>query len=231
MLSISSFNRFPHSLLSWFNNALINFEVRNLDPQDGGNKPFVHLRCPGYVDNSFFSGYRAFHINSLIVAISSICRFTRSGDTETAHGVYFGHENPHNVDGHIDEWDDFRPSPRREHGGQWDCSDDPEQPPCVVKHVIFKTDSRGLVETVEAARNGEDPLTRDFVWKGFVTYSPLQSHAVSNKDMWDVLVEKLTEMFNAVSRLSFGLFRPRGMSRRLRWQKLDVIFAQIEICT
>ncbi|CAI0654410.1 unnamed protein product, partial [Colletotrichum noveboracense] len=109
----SIFSRFPQSLASQFDD-LTHLEVDTLDPEDGGTKPFVYLRCPSHNNGCASCGYHACHIDSLIVAISGTARLTATGNTESGHGVYFGHQNPHNIQRHVDEEDGVRPSAQRE---------------------------------------------------------------------------------------------------------------------
>ncbi|KAF4841978.1 hypothetical protein CGCSCA4_v009089 [Colletotrichum siamense] len=109
----SIFSRFPQSLASQFDD-LTHLEVDTLDPEDGGTKPFVYLRCPGHINGCASCGYHACHIDSLIVAISGTACLTATGNIESGHGVYFGHQNPHNIQRHVDEEDGVRPSAQRE---------------------------------------------------------------------------------------------------------------------
>ncbi|KAI8292801.1 hypothetical protein K4K56_005753 [Colletotrichum sp. SAR 10_98] len=214
----SIFSRFPQSLASQFDD-LTHLEIDTLDPEDGGTKPFVYLRCPGHINGCASCGYYACHIDSLIVAISGTARLTAAGNAESGHGVYFGHQNPHNIQRHVDEEDGVRPSAQREairaaiaaldalmpfceRGGQWDCSGHPDEPPCIVKHVILKSDSAYLVETVGGGQNGEEPHMRKWLKNGFKTAS---KQPVKNKDLWDVLVAKLTGLFDCGVAVEFRL--------------------------
>uniref|UniRef100_L2GC18 Ribonuclease n=1 Tax=Colletotrichum fructicola (strain Nara gc5) TaxID=1213859 RepID=L2GC18_COLFN len=187
----SIFSRFPQSLASQWRHQTLRLP-------------------PGHNNGCASCGYHACHIDSLIVAISGTARLTAAGNTESGYGVYFGHQNPHNIQRHVDEEDGVRPSAQREAiraaiagldavmpfcggGGQWDCSGHPDEPPCMVKHVILKSDSAYLVETVGGGQNGEEPHMRKWLKNGFKTAS---KQPVKNKDLWDVLVAKLTGLFD-----------------------------------
>jgi ribonuclease HI len=151
-----------------------NIEVRGL----GG---FTHIRCPLASRNACPCGRYACHVNSLVIAIDGACQGNGTDEAvASACGAYFGplddfHEINHsqvrrNWAWHVRNKPGYAHTNQRAElhaaigalfaakqfaaeGGQWPCKPGgcPQPRPCPVNHVIIKSDSAYLVNSMKGS--------------------------------------------------------------------------------
>ncbi|RYP79925.1 hypothetical protein DL770_006464 [Monosporascus sp. CRB-9-2] len=169
-----------------------------------GLNDFVHVRCPFASPKACPCGRYACHLDSMIVAVDGACPGNGSDlAVRSACGVYFGPEGdddgPRNMALRIpDEPGVLHTSQRAElwaaiaalwasdkyaeSGGQWPC----EVPkgcktPCRLSHLVIKSDSAYLVNSMTGAINK---------WKtnGWLT---TKKTPVANRDLWELLLKRV----------------------------------------
>ncbi|RYP13131.1 hypothetical protein DL767_010890 [Monosporascus sp. MG133] len=166
-----------------------------------GLNDFVHVRCHFASPKACPCGRYACHLDSMIVAVDGACPGNGSDlAVRSACGVYFGPEDddddPRNMALRVpDEPGVLHTSQRAElwaaiaalwasdkyaeSGGQWPC----EVPkgcktPCRLSHLVIKSDSAYLVNSMTGAINK---------WKtnGWLT---TKKTPVANRDLWELLL-------------------------------------------
>ncbi|KAJ8131575.1 hypothetical protein O1611_g2052 [Lasiodiplodia mahajangana] len=166
--------------------------TNNLEVKGFSN--FRHVRCPKappFPCN--ICGRYSLHFDSLVVAVDGACPGNGTPNaTKSAYGVFFGDDLPDNIADRVPDIPGYSHTNQRAeiiaaiaaiqasreyiyNGGQWPCNDCPT--PCAVTHLVIKTDSAYLVNSMTAyienwRRNG---------WR------TAKGAGVKNKDLWTCL--------------------------------------------
>ncbi|RYP21673.1 hypothetical protein DL765_002134 [Monosporascus sp. GIB2] len=167
-----------------------------------GFNSFVHVRCHFASPKTCYCGRYACHLDSMIVAVDGACPGNGSDlAVRSACGVYFGldDDDPRNMALRIpDEPGTLHTSQRAElwaaitalwasdkyaeSGGQWPC-EVPKycETPCRISHLVIKSDSAYLVNSMTGAINK---------WKtnGWLT---TKKTPVANRDLWELLLKRV----------------------------------------
>ncbi|KAI1826275.1 ribonuclease H-like protein [Xylaria intraflava] len=187
----STCNRFPdHSYLE----AEASCGVTDLEMR--GFKGFMHVRCPWASATPCTCGRLSLHLDSLVVAVDGAC--PGSGTlraTKSAFGVFFG-PSRHNLALRVPDTPGYSHTGQRaelnaaiaaitasesviRRGGQWHCEGCPK--PCVVNHLVIKSDSAYLVEGMTA----HIEKWRENGWR------TAKNTKVKNQDLWTELYERV----------------------------------------
>ncbi|KAM7197976.1 Ribonuclease H-like domain containing protein [Naviculisporaceae sp. PSN 640] len=189
---------------------------------------FLHIRCPFSAEaNACRCGRHACHVDSLIVAVDGACPHNGTPRaTRSSYGVFFGSSDgaeAYNISELIEDNDDYpvHTSQRAElhgaiaavaavtqfvtEGGQWPCPpgecEDAGKYGCKVKHVVVKSDSAYLVNSITQH-------IRKWLTNGWLTAS---KKPIANRDLWEQLLGQIGYLRLVGAGVDFWLV-PREMN-------------------